>query len=273
MTIKILVLAANPIDTVRLRLDKEVREITNGLQRANKRDEFSLVQQWAARPIDLRRALLEHEPEILHFCGHGEGTQGLFLENDQGNATLVSTDALANFARLFSNHVKCIVLNACYSAIQAEALAQHISYVVGMSGEISDEAAIEFSVAFYDSLGAGKSYLFAFELACNAIQLLGIEGYLIPRLHKKLILEESLDTSALASPTDEEELYSNELAFFREADLLMQIKNIQRSITSLERTIQHLPVADVPATRLIEIDELKERLSTYNLELQRRSKQ
>ena len=38
----ILVLAANPKDTSRLRLEQEVREIDNGLQRARRRDEFIL---------------------------------------------------------------------------------------------------------------------------------------------------------------------------------------------------------------------------------------
>ena len=57
MTRRILVLAANPKNTSRLRLDEEVREIDNGLQRAQKRDEFVLKQQWAARPKDVRRAM------------------------------------------------------------------------------------------------------------------------------------------------------------------------------------------------------------------------
>ena len=37
---KILVLAANPKNTSRLRLDEEIREIENGLQRVQKRDEL-----------------------------------------------------------------------------------------------------------------------------------------------------------------------------------------------------------------------------------------
>ncbi|MCP4700842.1 MAG: CHAT domain-containing protein [Gammaproteobacteria bacterium] len=178
----ILILAANPADTTPLRLDKEVREIQAGLQRASRREHFALQQQWAARPVDIRRAMLDYHPAILHFCGHGEGEAGLAFENDQGKTMLVSTEALAGFAKLFSGHVECVLLNACYSEVQAEAMARHIPYVIGMDRAVSDQAAVEFAVAFYDALGAGQSYEFAYQLGCNAIQMAGIPEHLTPVL-------------------------------------------------------------------------------------------
>ncbi|WP_337251579.1 hypothetical protein [Scytonema sp. HK-05] len=45
----ILLLAANPRNTSQLRLDEEVREIDEGLRRANKREQFKLEQKWAVR--------------------------------------------------------------------------------------------------------------------------------------------------------------------------------------------------------------------------------
>jgi hypothetical protein len=115
----ILVLAANPKDTSRLRLDQEVREISSGLQRARKRDEFVLEQVWAARPMDVRRAMLDLKPSIVHFCGHGAGEKGVAFEDEAGDTKLVSAEALAGFFELFSDTVECVVLNACYSEIQA----------------------------------------------------------------------------------------------------------------------------------------------------------
>jgi hypothetical protein len=56
---KILILDANPIDTPRVRLDREVREIEEGLRRSQRRDEFEIKQQLAARPIDVRSVVLE----------------------------------------------------------------------------------------------------------------------------------------------------------------------------------------------------------------------
>ncbi|MEC4815190.1 MAG: hypothetical protein SAK29_18220 [Scytonema sp. PMC 1069.18] len=46
----ILILAANPVSTSRLRLDEEVREIEKGLRRAEHREQFKLEQKWAVRP-------------------------------------------------------------------------------------------------------------------------------------------------------------------------------------------------------------------------------
>jgi hypothetical protein len=165
MVRKILILAANPIDTPGLRLDQEVRAIQGGLQRAQRRDEFVLEQRLAVRPKDVLRSMLDLRPNIVHFCGHGEGEKGIVLEDDTGKANLVSAEALAGFFKLFADEVECIVLNACYSKIQAKAIAQHIHYVVGMKKAIGDAAAIQFAVAFYDSLGVGESIVFSYKLA------------------------------------------------------------------------------------------------------------
>jgi WD40 repeat protein len=171
----ILIFAANPADQPPLRLDHEVREIQNGLR--NSRRRFDLRQQWAPRPKELRQALMDYEPAYVHFCGHGTGAPGIVLEEQ-----MVDADALASLFKLFSSHVRCVVLNACYSSIQALAIAQHIDYVVGMSKAIEDAAAIEFSAAFYDALGAGKSIEFAFDLGRAAIQMAGIPDHLTPQL-------------------------------------------------------------------------------------------
>ncbi len=81
-----------------------------------------------------------------------------------------------------SSDVRCVVLNACYSKVQAEAIARHIPHVAGMSQAIDDQAAIVFSTAFYDALGAGENVPFAYEYACSSIQLEGIPEHLIPVL-------------------------------------------------------------------------------------------
>lgn len=165
----ILFLAANPDDTMRLRLDRELREIAEGLQRARRRDAFRLEQRWAVRPRDMHRALLDVRPQIVHFSGHG--TDGILMEDDSGYAQTVSGEALAGLFELFAAEVRCVLFNACYSEPQAAAVARHIDYVAGMRGEVSDRAALEFAVAFYDALGAGESFDFAFKLAERALQM------------------------------------------------------------------------------------------------------
>lgn len=182
--IPILVVAANPLDTPPLRLDEEVREIDEGLRRAAQRDRFAFHQRWATRAKDLRRAMLDVSPSIVHFSGHGT-TEGLAFEGPDGRARIVNPEALADLFRLFSGKVNCVLLNACYSAPQAEAISKHIDYVIGMSTEIGDEAAIEFAVGFYDALGAGRSFEDAYSFGCNALRLEGIPEHLTPVLHSR----------------------------------------------------------------------------------------
>ncbi|OKH43236.1 CHAT domain-containing protein [Calothrix sp. HK-06] len=171
---KILILSVNPKNTDQLRLDEEVREIQIALKLATHRAGFEIVTQSALRVEDLRRALLEHQPTIVHFCGHGAGSHGLVLENNSGQMQLVSTESLARLFKSFQEDIECVLLNACYSETQAVAIHQHIDCVIGMNKPIGDKAAIKFAVGFYDALGAGKSYEAGFELGCASLDLEGI---------------------------------------------------------------------------------------------------
>lgn len=208
MKTTILVLAANPSDTTRLRLDAEVRDIKEGLKQAKQRDKFELVAKGAVRPRDLQRAMLEHTPNIIHFSGHGHGETGIVLEDMQGNTHLVTTHALASLFKLFNqnNEIQCVLLNACYSEVQAHTIAKHIPYVIGMNDAIDDKAAIEFAVAFYDAIGAGESIEFAYELGRIAIQLAGIDDHLTPVLIKQgdhAVSQQHNNTSNTATSTRE----------------------------------------------------------------------
>jgi hypothetical protein len=177
----ILFLAANPAGTAHLRLDQESREIDEGLQRARQRDRFEFEQRWAVRPLDLQRAMLDCEPQIVHFSGHGAGERGIVLEGDDGSAKPVSGEALESLFSLFPQ-VECVLLNACHSEVQAEAIVKHVRYVIGMSQAVGDDAAITFATAFYDALGAGRGVEFAFRSGRTAIQLAGIPEELTPVL-------------------------------------------------------------------------------------------
>jgi len=182
----ILMLSANPKGTQPLRLDEERREIEEGLtERSKLRDQFKIITKVAVRPRDVQRAMLDNSPQIVHFSGHGEGTQGLALEDQTGETQLVNADALASLFELFSDQLNCVVLNACYSHVQAEAIVKHIPYVIGMCDQIGDKAAISFATAFYDALGAGRDIDFAYKHACVAIKMEGIPQAHIPILHQK----------------------------------------------------------------------------------------
>ena len=249
----ILILASNPKGTSVLDLDREIRDIREGLRRSPNRDDFDIEMRGAVRPIDLRRSLLEVKPQIVHFCGHGSGEGGLVLEDDDGNAQLVASDALSRLFEIFADRVECILLNACYSEVQADALIQHINYVIGMSREIPDEAAIAFSIGFYDAIGAGRTIEDAYKLGCNAIETdlsttptserklipiqspegkLSLPNYLIPVLKKKQSLNVIVlpDSSPIAKKSQLESLIGHSdwirsLAFSPDSKTLLSSSN------------------------------------------------
>ena len=197
----ILVLSANPKGTNSLRLSEETREIREGLQLSKQRDKFKIESAQAARYRDIQRSILNHKPQIVHFSGHGAGESGLVFEDEIGQQKLVDAQALAGFFELFADKVECVILNACYSQIQAKAIAKHIDYVIGMSKEIGDKAAIEFAVGFYDALGDGSEFEFAYKYGCSAIRMAAIPEHLTPQLlRKQEISGENIDTTPQITP-------------------------------------------------------------------------
>ncbi|NEU75232.1 CHAT domain-containing protein [Hassallia byssoidea VB512170] len=182
--VKILFLAADPSDESRLRLFQELRDIKARLQIA-KSEKYQLEQQESVRVGDITQAIFDIQPQIIHFSGHGKSTGELCFENEVGKVQPVKPDALAAMFKLFSLQVNCVVLNACYSEIQAVAIAQHIPFVIGMNDAIGDKAAIAFAVGFYKALAANRSIEDAYQFGCVEIQLQGIPEHLKPGLYTK----------------------------------------------------------------------------------------
>lgn len=166
---KVLILASNPRKD--LSLDREIRDLKAVIENARLNEGFEIEDALAVRVGDLQDLLFKHRPQFVHFCGHGSGLEGLVFENERGGEQWVDTDALSELFRLFSSDIRCVILNACYSEVQANAIVNNIDYVIGMQQEIQDEAAIAFSKGFYRALGYGCSVEQAYEFGCNAIQL------------------------------------------------------------------------------------------------------
>lgn len=169
--IKILFLAANPADTNELQLPEESRAIDQSLRMAAFRDSFDIHSHWAVHYADLPELLMRYKPDIVHFSGHGSSTGELiFVENNQKGDPVLG-QKLGNIFSILKGNIRCVVLNACYSQIEAEAVAEHIDCVVGMSSIISDDTAIPFSTAFYGAIGNGLSVKDAFDLAVDTAKL------------------------------------------------------------------------------------------------------
>jgi CHAT domain-containing protein len=180
--IKILFLAANPKNTDALRLGEEMRNIRLRLRLSNQGEQFLVAEEWAVRTSDLQGFLLQHNPDIVHFTGHGSRSGQIILEDEVGHSKTVDPDALKRLFTTLRGNIRCAVLNACYSEIQAKAIAESIDCVVGMSESIDDKSAISFAASFYQALGYGKDIRTAFDLGCGQIALENQKGENTPKL-------------------------------------------------------------------------------------------
>lgn len=172
--IRILFLAANPSDTAQLKTDEERRRIESEILKSPHRDRIQLVYEPAVQPGSLIEVLRRHRPQIVHFSGHGSEANEIILESDDGSSRLLGIDALEELFRLQGKGVRVVVLNACYSRAQAEALTRHVDFAIGMSEAIPDPMAIDFATAMYQGLAYGEAVRPAFDAALLQLRLAGL---------------------------------------------------------------------------------------------------
>ncbi len=167
--LRILGLIANPSDLKALNTKVERQRLETALDDLSNAGLAEL--QWLPGQTwrDLQRALREGPWHVLHFIGHGGFDRNLdegniFLADDQGRARPLGATELA---RLLSNHryLRLAVLNSCegakgsnldvFSSTASILVRGGIPAVVAMQYEITDDAAIELSRTFYESLAGG----------------------------------------------------------------------------------------------------------------------
>ncbi len=200
----ILFLAANPSGTSRLALDEECAAIERELRMTSYRDDFELRSAWAVTVDEMARHLIEWQPAIVHFSGHGAGSEtvaacasatqrdgvgqdlgnapgGIYLNSEHGGSQLVTGRALALLITSVAPSVRVVVLNACYSDAQADALCSAVDCVVGMTGAIGDDAARSSAVAFYRALGDRRPVANAVDHAVATLVAKQYAGEQLPR--------------------------------------------------------------------------------------------
>jgi CHAT domain len=191
--IKILFVAANPAATNRLMLDEEIHQIENKILVAEYRDRVDIKSIWAARPDDLLQAFNRQRPNIVHFSAHGSANGQIMLTDNNGRGKPVSTQSLQALFTALKDDIRVVVLNACYSKIQAQAIISSIDCAIGMSENIGDKSAIAFAASFYSAIAFGRSVQEAFEQGKVSIQLEGLSRYDVPTL----LAKPGVDTSNL----------------------------------------------------------------------------
>jgi hypothetical protein len=104
--VTVLLVSANPDATVRLRVDKEFRDIIVRMRGSRFRDRFNFVQVLAARFDDLTTALQEHEPQVLHISSHGELDGSLIFEGKGDAPHRVSKRQMLNLLAALADNLR-----------------------------------------------------------------------------------------------------------------------------------------------------------------------
>lgn len=111
---------------------------------------------------DLRDGILDFEPAIIHFCGHGDEEALSFRDaigNDQGVESVHLATLLSDARHL---GLTVVLLSTCYSAHIAKSIADVVGWAVGFECSILGEDGEKFTGYFYGALAEGKSVPEAF---------------------------------------------------------------------------------------------------------------
>jgi hypothetical protein len=180
----VLFLASNPLDSGRLLLGKEVNAIEKQLRLAKLDDKFEIEDEFDVEINQIMDHLYHYKPNIVHFSGHGSDKGEILLLDKKGLSNPVPVDALS---KLFSigpikSKIRLVVLNACFTRPQAEAISKHIDCVIGMSSTIKDDVAIIFAKEFYRNLAEGCNIREAFTGACAIIEASNMKQSDVPNI-------------------------------------------------------------------------------------------
>ncbi|MER6208021.1 CHAT domain-containing protein [Streptomyces sp. NPDC001642] len=164
--LRVLCMAARPDDQEPLAVRAEQEWLGRALSELRRQGLIHV--EWTAGPTwrDLRTALRGGPWHAFHFIGHGgfdpAGAEGtLALGDDDGGTYHLGAEDLA---MLLSRHtsLRLVVLNACetgrsadrdpFSSVAGALMRKGLPAAVAMQYPISNDAAVEFSRTFYESL-------------------------------------------------------------------------------------------------------------------------
>lgn len=197
--IRVLLLSSQPGEaSSRLRLDERFRQVVNQIRQSPSKKQLDLRCEWAMQSSDVQQALLKHRPHIVHFIGGGR-FRGIALEDDSGSVRPLSPQALAGTLRLLKGDIRIVILDSCYSKVQAAAISREVDFTIGMKSALAETARVDFTTHFYNALAFGRSVLTSFELASSQLEFIAVKESSSPLL---LVRVGAQASEAILEPID-----------------------------------------------------------------------
>jgi hypothetical protein len=170
---KILFICSGPKDTYLLDFGKEFKKIKDALQSSEKREQFEIEIETGVEADDFLRLVTRFEPDFLHISTHASETQGLYFEGSQGEQQIVSPTELAELFDLIQqkNKPELVVLSACNSLSQAQAIQGYVGRVVGMQGFLPEQAGVVYAEKLYEMIFDGQDIDYAHKSAQMGLKM------------------------------------------------------------------------------------------------------
>lgn len=169
-SINILFITSDPTGVEHLDTQEEHRALDDVV----KGTKFKIRPRTSCRATDIQQSILEYRPQYIHFSGHGDPERGLCLQDDNRMPYFVSPEDLGElFGIAAEDGLEVVVLNACYTSAQCEAISSKVSYTIAMEGLVNDSEAVKFTSSFYRGLTHHKTVEAAFRAAKVNVPVIG----------------------------------------------------------------------------------------------------
>lgn len=171
LPLTVLVVGANPADTLKLKVDEELGRLRKALSSLQSNIRLEHLPKPATLEALHNRLIDRSKPpvHILHFVGHGyfdrsNNEGGLVFEDDEGRSRRVTAEKLRTL--LSGRRLRLVFLNACegaqngrsdsFAGVAQQLVQGDVPAVVAMQFPISDNAAITLCQWFYQSIANGN---------------------------------------------------------------------------------------------------------------------
>jgi len=196
--LRIAYLVTNPEPAATLNTLQEAKQVTKAIEASPLAPKIELRPFLAPSFDDLIDALNRFKPHVVHFSGHG-GDKALLFDNEtirDTGGTVLDFDTVADLLDSVDFKPKGLVLMACDTLNGADKFLETTDFIVAMADSIDDDAASEFSVRFYKSIGSGV----ALETAVKQGKLsIKAKGYADAELPSLLCSHDNVRTRPLIS--------------------------------------------------------------------------
>jgi hypothetical protein len=166
-----------------LRVAQEIRRVKNAVSSALHRDRVDIEIAPDITSDDLLNYLTSFEPHVIHFSGHANQDVLVFDDGStKGGKHRISIELFMRAVSAPDQKPTLVVLNACKSAANLQALLSSVPVAIGMSASVGDADAITFATRFYRSVADGQSIAASLAIARTDMEMNGLPDHDLPTL-------------------------------------------------------------------------------------------